>query len=439
MNIKSSFPRVLVISNNAFSFSLNNGKTLSNLFKDWPRKMIAQLFFHPNDSPEWGICDNYYKISDIDILKSILKLSNHCGGICEHSIIPEQRILKVGRLRKRINSLDMQKSVMILLRDFLWRSGRWKTKQLCEWLSMFNPEIIFFVGGYSGFAHEIACWTSTFCKAPMSVFFTDDYVLNPMRESIFDPYLQKKNLKHYKKTIAESTLHFTIGDIMAKDYQSQFGVIFYPIMNCVEFDKHYPVEVENQQIIISYFGGLHLNRWKMLIEIGELLNQLSKELSIKMQLNIFTTSYVSDSKMKLLCTPPLSFHNGVYGEALFQQMTEANILLHVESMDNRSRVKTHYSVSTKLPEYFSAGRCVVGYGPSEVASIRLLADNSIGITITDKDSIVKRKEKLKNIIINKVSRMEIAQNAFDFAKKKFDERIVRDRIKILLSNAAKTK
>ena len=66
------FPKVLVISHNAFSTTGNMGKTLSDMLACVPDDNTAQLFFH-NDTPDAACrCQSYYRVTDVDMVKSVL-------------------------------------------------------------------------------------------------------------------------------------------------------------------------------------------------------------------------------------------------------------------------------------------------------------------------------------------------------------------------------
>ena len=64
--------KVLVISNNCFSLSNSNGRTLGNLFVGWPKSDLAQFCVIAQD-PNWELCDNYYCLEDKTVLKSFIK------------------------------------------------------------------------------------------------------------------------------------------------------------------------------------------------------------------------------------------------------------------------------------------------------------------------------------------------------------------------------
>ena len=64
---------ILVISHNSFNDINNMGQTLSRLFKYYPKRNISQLYFH-SDPCDKTICDNYFRITDKDLLNTIIKI-----------------------------------------------------------------------------------------------------------------------------------------------------------------------------------------------------------------------------------------------------------------------------------------------------------------------------------------------------------------------------
>lgn len=66
------YPRVLVIAHNPFSDTQNNGKTLSAFFNGWPKDKLAQIYLTP-DKPDYTVCENFFRITDLEVLKSFLK------------------------------------------------------------------------------------------------------------------------------------------------------------------------------------------------------------------------------------------------------------------------------------------------------------------------------------------------------------------------------
>src|SRR5690606_25522384 len=68
-------------------------------------------------------------------------------------------------------------------------------------------------------------------------------------------------------------------------------------------------------------------------------------------------------------------------------LSDADILLHVESFDKKEMLATSLSFSTKLVDYFMAGRCIVALGWVNSASIKYLETKEAAIVINDLSEI----------------------------------------------------
>ena len=77
---------------------------------------------------------------------------------------------------------------------------------------------------------------------------------------------------------------------------------------------------------------------------------------------------------------PLQYHS--LDKAL-QEQIKADSLLHVEAFDEKSKKSTRLSVSTKIFEYLYAGKIILGYGPSDVASMEYLRDIGCSVLCAD--------------------------------------------------------
>ena len=69
-----------------------------------------------------------------------------------------------------------------------------------------------------------------------------------------------------------SSLCFTIGEMMSKEYSDYFNKDFYSIMNSIEIGDYCENKNNSTQLIVSYFGSIHTDRWKMIIRLAEFFN-----------------------------------------------------------------------------------------------------------------------------------------------------------------------
>lgn len=415
--------KALIISHNAFSSSLNNGKTLESIFKDFPKENICQLFFSQNEYPDFDFCENYFKITDLDVLKNMFSISSQNGGKC-FPINNKINYSSAFKLAKR------SASYLYFIRDLLWLTNKWRTPELLNWLKQTKPDFIFFVGGNLGFSHDIAVYISRFLKIPLTVYFTDDYLIYPRCRNIFD-VIQKHRMKYfYKRTIESASLCFSIGEQMSSEYSKYFNKPFFPVMNMVDLSDYKPEindSLLSHDIVISYFGGLHLGRWKMIAEIGELIAQNIKlnECQKSIVLKVYTSSEITTEIAVAFKKANISINSAIYDDELKNAITKSTFLLHVESDDSYYRSLTKLSVSTKIPEYLLSSRCIIAYGPSEVASLKLILDNNLGYVIsTDLPEQVK-SEILADALSDKSQYIIKATNAITYLKTKFDSNEIR--------------
>ncbi|MBF2091294.1 hypothetical protein H1R85_02115, partial [Flavobacterium psychrophilum] len=249
-------------------------------------------------------------------------------------------------------------------------------------------------------------------------YFTDDYLIYPIDKNIFE-YLQHQRIKlFYPKTIQQSSLCYAIGDLMANEYSNYFKKGFISIMNSVE-KQDYVRYKPNVKIEMSYFGGLHLNRWQMLIKLANLVTDI--------KINVYCVEKPNEEILKLFLKSNINFRGAVEGENLKKAILSSDILLHVESNDLYYKSLTKLSISTKIPEYLMSGRFILGFGPPDVASMRILSDNHIGKVISSELTDGEIKTELDSIISNSDLRETIGKKGYNYAIEHYDkEKIAKD-------------
>lgn len=409
--------KILVLSHNSFSKTYNNGKTLSAIFSAFKAEELAQLFFTAKGEPDYERCVDYYYISDKDALKSILK-RNKCGKVLpfssnavEHESCPN---------RKNVHLVKMKKG----LRSLVWMFSAWYRGGLYKWLFEQKPNAIFFVGGDSYFSHYIAVSLSKKLKIPLATYFTDDYILNTPTD-IYNRLLKC----FYKRTIDSSSRLYAIGKQMAEDYSLFYHREFKPIMNIVEIPKITDFGYFNKDSIsINYFGGLHLGRtWEIMRFARFMRKFVAPLINKKISIGIYSFSSLTDSEREEMSLLGVLTHKGLTGEELQKRMKETDILLHVESSQRKYYALTKLSVSTKIPEYMCIAKPIIAFGPSDVASFRVIADACQSFVIADVEDEKTMTQQARRVaeILETPSLMEqIAYNNYIYAKQHFDIKVV---------------
>ena len=179
--------KVLVISQTVFSKTSNMGKTLTSYFTGFRPDELAQLYFHSEKPTNPDVCQNYYRFSDVDALKSIFS-SKREGTKIEASDIcscDQSARIDTGISRKAYKVGSKHKAWVLLLRDLIWRLSRWNNAQLLQWVDDVKPDVIFFASGDGAFSYRIAKKIKERINVPMVMACVDDYYLNNRNKSEF--------------------------------------------------------------------------------------------------------------------------------------------------------------------------------------------------------------------------------------------------------------
>lgn len=405
------YPRVLIISHNSLSKTSNNGKTIASLFSRWPRAHIAQIYICSRDVPDFELCNHYYHITDMNVLRGIFNRKQNIGGRIlrnahQLSSAASNQLSSSAPDGNLITWIKSKSYWFEFLRDMVWQLGFRRSPDLDEWIKEFSPDAVFFVGGPYEHSHKLARDICREYHLPLYVYFTDDYVVNRIDNRPWTWLIYANRRRFYKLTISAAKACFVIGEYMAAQYGKFYGRSFVPIMNTVPIYE-IPEVRKHDKTVISFIGGIHLNRWRSLVHIGEIINKIVVKKSIPVELNIYCAQEIPKKILVRLNRGCMRFCGKLIGESEVRAAIDASdILLHVESMDKKSRILTNMSISTKIPEYLISGRCVVAYGPHEIASIRLIANNAIGVAITDNDSDEELEQTLEKVLSDESLRHE---------------------------------
>ena len=200
---KEVYPKILVISHNPFSKTQNNGKTLAAFFKDWPSNKLAQLFL-TLDRIDTDVCDSFYRISDVEVLKAWVKHNNNYGNEINKDTVEsfndDKTTMHQNKLYILVRNLFQKRlPLSMIFRSFVWnRVKPWKNDKLNRWIEQEKPELIFFQSSNVYAIYDMVYYISKRYNIPIIMETTDDYVtysfsLNPFK--YLNIYLLRKKYK----------------------------------------------------------------------------------------------------------------------------------------------------------------------------------------------------------------------------------------------------
>lgn len=415
MDENKVYPRVLVVSHNMFGYTGNMRKTLNNMFNGWDKDKIAQISFL-SELPESDICDNYYRITDFDVMKSAIT-RKPCGRKLDNEYISKLKAdldtgSGKGSIISRIyGSINKKASFWSYLRNKAWKLCKWNSASLNEWLDEFAPECVFFASGDYSFSYIVAHTIAKIRNIPLIVYCCDDYYINAFNNR---GWLAKRNRKEFmavvNDTIAYSSAIVTICDKMTADYKKLFDE-----ENIYTLNTNAEIILKEKQKTnrISYIGNVSLGRAEQLADIGKALHEIDAE-NKPDYIDVYSAT-TDEEKLSLLSHDNgIDFKGKLDRNGVMDTIAGSMAVIHTESFDEALVKRVMYSVSTKIPDSLASGTCIIAYGPKKVASMEYLANNDAACVINSKDEL---KARLKEIIENEDLRRHYEENAVKLADK----------------------
>lgn len=394
-------PKVLIISNECVSQMTSNGRTLGMYFKDWPIDSIAQFCIKFN-APDFKLCNNYYVLTDENVKNAFIRFKK--AKRLDLNNIDKGRVEVLNKSKTSVkNALKM------CIRNLVWMSGAWDSKELGKWIADFSPEIIVLQSSDSAFMLEIAYKVSERLNLPLVIFNTEGYCLfdnNWLGKYYFDwlffPILKKQYLKYFTKIINKAESSIYINNALRDDYFEKYGTEGLTIYTSSEL-KFNPKEEMSTPPIFSYLGNFGYNRYKAIIEFSNMLQTISPSY----YLNVYGNPDPLVAKELTACSA-IKFHGLVSYDKVKEIISISDFLLHAECNDAYWRESLKYGFSTKIADTISSGNILILYAPKDIACSRYLIENMAGIY---SDNIDDLKGKIKDAISSPSIRNQIRDRA----------------------------
>lgn len=403
---------VLIISQPVLSYSNNMGKTLMAYFSAFPANNVSQFFLRQGEPTNTDVCENYYRFSDLDAVKSILNHKIRGTVFDKTQIVPpvvdEPENIKLDDAYKLGAA---HKAWMLFARDTIWKLSNWKNKKLLAWLDSMNPDIIFLAPGDGAFSYRLADEIARYLSKPLAVVCMDDYFINNRNKGeLLGGIRQKLFMNVVNKTIQNAAAIFTICDEMNKAYTNLFH------KQCVTLHT----SADNKSMVlksdasrVSYIGNLSCGRYKTLLELGRAISEINDDTLTKV-IDVYSGSKEAEYISPLKNAPGINFRGAIPAEQVPEVMSESVMVIHTESFDPAMKELVRFSVSTKIAESLMYGPCLLAYGPEGIASIDYLKENNAAYVISRPEDLEKGLEK---ILTNKELREQIVRNARALALK----------------------
>lgn len=419
--MKMDKPRVLVTTVGAWS-DKSGSDTMSALMQDYGAENVAALYIRA-DKSDSRVASRYFHIMEGRVMKSILHPSIQTGEefrpedvriseVSEDESAEENRYSKFKRHRW---------GIFLFAREFVWKLGHWRSKELDAFLEDYNPEVL--VCPIESYIHfnTINDYIIKKCHPKVIGFLWDDNFT----------YKQSRNISHQlhrvwlrrsvRRMVNNCQTVFALSPKMKEECDKEFGIesqlLTKPIFNQGVFK---PYEVGNP-IKMLYTGNLFVGRDKTMMVIADALREVNKD-GIKVVLDIYTKSELPDKDRALIEIDGVCrLHKPIPQSEVFKLQEDADVLLFAESLDRKKNQGARLSFSTKITDYFRASKCIWAVGSPTLGPIDYLSRMDAAIMSVDDESI---KSALQKMVDDSDLIMEYAYKAFECGAKNHKSEII---------------
>ncbi|MCD7753785.1 MAG: glycosyltransferase [Clostridiales bacterium] len=412
------YPRTLVISHNVFSETGNMGKTMADLLSCIPPDYLAQLYFH-TEEPSVNICKRYFRVTDQDVLHSVLIRKSHFRVFYENDIQASCNEMKIGAgkgVKAKVYQLARRRTPGIyFLRNMMWRIGKWKSQELDTWIQDFNPEVIFFASGDYTFSYRITFEIARKYKIPVVLWCCDDHYISGYGRALFANLVHRNLMKWVRRLSNYVKEVIVISDKMKRDYAALFQKPIHVVR--ISAQENMMRTTYEQRKGIVYSGRLGVNRFIPLIQLGKALREANIEGFEA--IDVYSNEQNPSILAQLTMENGIRFHGFVTGTQIPGILGNAKFLLHIEAFDDKSKNRTRYSLSTKIGEYLQSGACLIAYGPDDISSIEYLNDENAAVILKKAEDLPKLLYQISN---NKSAYNSYVAHARNLAEKNHNKK-----------------
>lgn len=403
----NKLPKILVISHTPFAASDSMGSTLASYFSTYERDKIAQ-FYIKNKLPDMSVCENYYRVTDSEILKKLFHpFSGNVGRKIE---ILEATQLKEVNLEKDVKVSRKNRAIGLLLRNLLWQTDIWYNRNFKNWLLEFSPDIILLQPGDFSYLFKIGVRLSKKLNIPLVIHQSEAYYLKPYIRKSIDYLIYRYDFKKsFEKAMNRASLGIYLCDALERDYSIFFktpSVTIYkstslaPEVSKKEFNK------KNVKFIYGGNLGEAVGRCEPLLDIGRAVKENG------FYIDVYTAS-TGEHMSELIKDNGIKLHSAVSNDELQNRIRESDFVVHIENQGEVYKTDNKYAFSTKIADMLASGVCSIVYGSCEIAGIKYFAENKLACVVEEKQDL---SLKIRELIEDGDLRKAYIENALNFAK-----------------------
>ncbi len=404
--------KVLVLLNEPWNDKITPNNNMTNWFTGMENVEFVTIS-GSSILPSNNLCKDYFLIGENDIIKSWYsrKKAGRIYKLDKETVdsAPQEKEISYNNDIKKKYACDFVR----LVRDIIWKFGRIDIDLLKEFLKETNPDVIFSIRYGRIKMTRLEGLVQRLANKPLVVYSgDDDYSLGQKSGDPFfwiRRYWQRHNLK---KVIPLYKIFYSQSVKQMEEIEHDFHTKTKFLAKCGDFDENKIHKTVNNPIELVYGGKLYQGRYKTLGQIANSIKKINEEAnSTLMRLNIYTRDLITEEQNILLNDGVNSIiHGPVTASQMKDILSKADVNLHVESFDEKPRLATKFSFSTKIMDCMESGCAIMAVCWDKQAGYEYLKEHDAAICARNEEEIYN---KLYEISKNPDIILLYAQKAYE--------------------------
>ena len=422
--------KILLITAEEWNDYVYGNGVLTNWFKGFDAE-LAQIYTSPG-LPNNSVCHKYFQIDERQMVRSLFFADKAGHEVVMPSGQSEIEETKNNAQRQGIYGVFKKLSMwmhtpVVMLQDLIWMAGRYDKVALKKFVDDFNPDIVFCPQLGNPKMWRLERIVSGMTNAPFVAFTGDDEASYQQFSYSLLFWLRRWYCHRGLKSNVHLFSHYFMHSAeQAHDYTQEYRILASTLYKCGDFPKTFVEKPVGKPIRLVYAGRLYCNRWKTLAEIGKALREINKN-GERMVLDIYTQEVLTEEQRKSLCSENSVYMKGsVTPSQLKKVYRNADIALHVESMDKKNKLATRVSFSTKIIDLMASTCAILAVCWNRHCGYQYLRDNDAAFCVDDYKKILPM---LQNIVDKPSLIQEYARKAYDCGRTNHSREKIQGQIK----------
>lgn len=376
-------PRILVFTVPSWN-SKTGANSWASLLEKYNNKYIANICIR-EEYPDSNVCSRYFVISENRIIKSVFNRKVKTGYEIDKKSVNNKNAKDLSEHNARYQKMTRKRNYFFLLvRELIWKFGKWKTKELDEFLDSFKPDII--LHSMDGYIHlnRIIEYSIKRTKAKAIGYIWDDNFTYMQSSKIgykIYRFFQRKSLKKLAK---KTQGFFSISQKTKVEADDFFNIDSKILTKPLYSIPTISDDTVTEPIKFIYTGNLLYGRKESLFAFSEVMGQLPQD---RIYCDVYTQTLLSDSEIEFLKNNRCVVHKPISQKEVLKLQRESDVLLFLEALDGPNAKTARLSFSTKITDYLSAGKAIFAIGNMDTAPIEYFLENKSAIVATDRNQI----------------------------------------------------